>query len=364
VQTKLTVGPADDVYEREADRVAERVTRLPDPGAGGEPGGPGLVVQRTAGPGPGGPGVAGGGADAAVSGARLREGGRPLSASTRRFMEPRFGADFGGVRVHTGPQAERTAAGLEARAFTYGSHIWFGESAGEGDRGLVAHELTHVVQQGGAPGREDRSAAGEPAADRPRVQRTPRTQCPNGTKTLTIDMVSLEGTNHDPIGDLAFANTVFRPCCVQFQLGVGVSATSGFTSTALGGDTDLAREHSCSRVHAEEDALRTQANSSFGLGGRFRAFFVETMTPSERGVSFRSSDCGAGVRAPFVDHLYVANIGAQRTLAHELGHLLLNTTVDDHTAHPGGTDNLLEPTNTATGSNLEPSQCATIFANA
>jgi hypothetical protein len=83
-------------------------------------------------------------------------GGRELPASVRAHFEPRFGADFGGVRIHTGPQAEASASALQARAFTVGRDIVFGrgELAPETGRGrhLLAHELTHVLQQSGAGG--------------------------------------------------------------------------------------------------------------------------------------------------------------------------------------------------------------------
>jgi hypothetical protein len=84
----------------------------------------------------------------------LRGGGRPLPRQVRDFYEPRFGHDFGGVRVHTGPRAAQTARGVDARAFTLGSDLVFaaGEYAPHTEEGgrLLAHELTHVVQQGGA----------------------------------------------------------------------------------------------------------------------------------------------------------------------------------------------------------------------
>ena len=69
-------------------------------------------------------------------------------------MEPRFGADFGNVRIHTGEAAAKQSASLNAHAFTVGEHIFFGrnqfqpESAG--GRELIAHELTHTIQQGAA----------------------------------------------------------------------------------------------------------------------------------------------------------------------------------------------------------------------
>jgi hypothetical protein len=81
----------------------------------------------------------------------LRSQGRPLDDTTRAYMEPRFGHDFSRVRVHSGDTAARSAAAVNARAYTVGQHIVLGGSAPspatrEG-RSLLAHELTHVVQQ-------------------------------------------------------------------------------------------------------------------------------------------------------------------------------------------------------------------------
>ncbi|HET7461247.1 MAG TPA: DUF4157 domain-containing protein [Longimicrobium sp.] len=85
---------------------------------------------------------------------RPRGPGRGLDPATRAFMEPRFGRDFGAVRLHTGPEAARSARGLDARAFTIGQDIYFGEGEysprTQGGRRLLAHELTHTVQQSGA----------------------------------------------------------------------------------------------------------------------------------------------------------------------------------------------------------------------
>ncbi|EDX76493.1 hypothetical protein MC7420_4749 [Coleofasciculus chthonoplastes PCC 7420] len=86
-------------------------------------------------------------------------GGSPLSENVRGFMEPRFGADFSGVRVHTGGEAVQMNQELGAQAFTHGSDVYFGEGKEPGNNGLTAHELTHVVQQTGAvqlksPGRQ------------------------------------------------------------------------------------------------------------------------------------------------------------------------------------------------------------------
>jgi len=81
---------------------------------------------------------------------------RSLDTATRAAMEPRFGRDFGDVRIHTGRQAEASAAAVDANAYTVGRDIVFGPGRyaphwAEGRR-LLAHELTHVVQQGASPG--------------------------------------------------------------------------------------------------------------------------------------------------------------------------------------------------------------------
>src|SRR6185312_14165650 len=93
----------------------------------------------------------------------LRSPGLPLDAATRSYFEPRFGHDFSRVRVHTDDKAARSARAVNAAAYTVGSDIVFGPnqyrpSQGKGNQ-LVAHELTHVVQQetsmaspGSAPG--------------------------------------------------------------------------------------------------------------------------------------------------------------------------------------------------------------------
>ncbi|MGI8587618.1 MAG: eCIS core domain-containing protein [Chloroflexia bacterium] len=81
----------------------------------------------------------------------LRSPGQPLDAGTRAFMEPRFGHDFSGVRVHTDGRATQSAGAVNALAYTVGRDVVFG--AGQyapgtrAGRQLLAHELTHVVQQ-------------------------------------------------------------------------------------------------------------------------------------------------------------------------------------------------------------------------
>jgi hypothetical protein len=155
LQAKLAVNQPGDEHEREADRVADEVTR------GGlasiSPSGPPGELKRSAGAGAARPREA---PDSVHQ--TLGSPGRPLEARLRERFEPRFGFDFGSIRIH--PESP-SAHDVSARAYTVGAHIAFapGEYApgtGTGDR-LLAHELTHVVQQAGAPARLQRDTPGK-----------------------------------------------------------------------------------------------------------------------------------------------------------------------------------------------------------
>lgn len=86
----------------------------------------------------------------------LRSPGQPLDPTARDFFEPRFGQDFSGVRVHTDAKAAASAQAISALAYTVGSDLVFGAGQYRPDatdgRKLMAHELTHVVQQGAVAG--------------------------------------------------------------------------------------------------------------------------------------------------------------------------------------------------------------------
>ncbi|MDD5319215.1 MAG: DUF4157 domain-containing protein [Methylococcales bacterium] len=103
IQTKLTIGAANDVYEQEADRVAEQVIRMPDSSVQpeNEQSNAGINIRR----------VTSSDNDTLDShlDIKLNQSGghHPLSPSTRQFMEPRFGVDFGHVRLHTDDQSHQ-----------------------------------------------------------------------------------------------------------------------------------------------------------------------------------------------------------------------------------------------------------------
>jgi hypothetical protein len=178
VQPKLSVGASDDPMEREADAMADRILRMSDQSvsqdsffkphhrfiqrkcthceeeekiqritAGSESGEiqtPSLVNEV------------------------LSSGGKPLDQVTRNFFEPRFGYDFSNVKIHTGGKAADSSEMINANAYTFGNNIVFNENrfAPQTDSGkkLLAHELTHIVQQGNAKVR--------PLVQRDEVERT------------------------------------------------------------------------------------------------------------------------------------------------------------------------------------------------
>lgn len=147
------VSKPNDPAELEAEETARKVMRMQQPPAtkpATQKGTAKGVVQRAEAalvPAPAVP--------AAASSSRVNiSGGSPLPSSVRSHMEPRFGANFGNVRIHTGADAAHQSVNLNARAFTVGEHIFFGKDKfqpqSEGGRELIAHELTHTIQQGAA----------------------------------------------------------------------------------------------------------------------------------------------------------------------------------------------------------------------
>jgi hypothetical protein len=143
LQRKLAVGASNDPLEREADRVANQVLAAPArTGISDAP----PRIQRYAGQATEGSDTA----PASVDGV-LASPGRPLEPALRQDMEQRFGHDFGRIRIHTDLYAARAAAALGAEAFAVGHHIAFAREhflpgTAYGKR-LVAHELTHAIQQ-------------------------------------------------------------------------------------------------------------------------------------------------------------------------------------------------------------------------
>lgn len=103
-------------------------------------------------------------------------GGSALSGDTRQFMESRFNADFSGVRIHTGSYAQGLSTQMHAQAFTHGNDIYFnnGKYAPHTSGGslLLAHELTHTIQQGASQSHAGGNANNSAVARKPVIQRS------------------------------------------------------------------------------------------------------------------------------------------------------------------------------------------------
>ena len=212
IQTKLQVGATNDPLEAEADQVAARVMRMTDSAVAARDSAPvvrracatcekeeeGDKVQRKESSAvvrricadckkdeedkqqniqrkSASVGNSGGPAPQSVDRV-LNSPGRPLAAPDRAFFEPRFGADLSQVRVHTDAQAQESAQSVNALAYTFGQHIVFGPGRfspqSQQGRRLLAHELTHTLQQSSGGGsaqsslqRAGRNTAATPAAD-------------------------------------------------------------------------------------------------------------------------------------------------------------------------------------------------------
>jgi hypothetical protein len=165
IPAKLVAGQANDPLEQEADCVADQVMRMPAPEI--EPAATPPQISRQCAPceaaeeelqkkEAGTSDATLGEASASVDEV-LRSSGQPLDAASRAFFEPRLGHDFSRVRIHADPTATLSARSLAAHAYTVGTHVVFGagqyEPSTNSGRHLLAHELTHVVQQhaSGAP---------------------------------------------------------------------------------------------------------------------------------------------------------------------------------------------------------------------
>jgi hypothetical protein len=153
--TAIRVSQPTDRHELEADRIADSVMQMRDTSSG-----PKAVADigekehQTVAAGP----VMNGAATSGSANVQIPQShshlvpgpGRSLDTGTRTFIEPRFGSNFDGVRIHTDVKANEAADSIGARAYTLGNNIVFAQNAysdSSAGRHLLAHELTHVIQQ-------------------------------------------------------------------------------------------------------------------------------------------------------------------------------------------------------------------------
>jgi hypothetical protein len=159
-QAKLAIGAVDHPLEREADRVADQVMQVAGARAEISASAPRISRMcseceeeedkklRAKAEG----GMPAGGQAPTIVHDVLRSPGQPLDATTRAYMEPRFRQDFSRVRVHSDERASESARAIGAYAYTAGQDVVFARGqyspSTQAGRKLLAHELTHVVQQG------------------------------------------------------------------------------------------------------------------------------------------------------------------------------------------------------------------------
>jgi len=174
VSTSLQISSPKDAAETAAETTARRVAGMAAPSSFSSPylmrfASSGIFAQKTE---PGAQRVfrqeQGPPTVTPNIGAEIRTGaseGSPLPLGVRQFMEPRFNADFSGVKIHTGDKAARLNRQLSANAFAVGNNIYFGKDKFQPEshagRELIAHELTHTLQQGAVLRRRTVDVAGK-----------------------------------------------------------------------------------------------------------------------------------------------------------------------------------------------------------
>ena len=394
IQPKLTVGPVDDEYEREADSVADEIVRMPDPSV--EPiaqrvspqlqrlcpeceeeeekeaqrtpiqirrmcpacekeeaqrtpdpvqrmcpeceeeahrqpdeselqralipleddneeadeedengGGGGVIQTKRAGRDP--PDAS---AELATYVQSSRHGGQPLPQAARASFESRFGQNFGGVRVHTGTRASEAAAEINALAFTTGSDIYFGggrfnPGTPEGDR-LLAHELTHTIQQTGGRRLAPASSAAENT---------------EGSSDSTIDA--------SPGGDVQRtpSQTIQRMCAECEEERVQRRATDPALPYGgpVSGDTETYLQSVSYGGHPLPGVEREFFEQRFGTS------FADVRLHTDHGADVAARAIGAeaftmGTSVAFRQGRYLQGTDAgRRLLAHELTHVVHQT---------------------------------------
>ncbi|RDE51781.1 MAG: DUF4157 domain-containing protein [Candidatus Accumulibacter meliphilus] len=275
------LGLPGDRYELEADRAAKQVgaaTTDDSRSAAAASSRQGLLPVASASP----AGPSNG------PSARLGSSGRPLDGATRSFMEQRFGADFGQVRVHTDPQAAQLNADLHANAFTHGRDIFYGQGRGPGRDELTAHELAHVVQQAGGA----RDGAAGPLTAR---QGPAPIQCsfaatymvPGSTSLFEIDLQDREGALDTPPtksgldGYLRFVPGIGEPNSSV----IGIWQVNS-TLDAAGADVNAASMPAAQapRGALGDPGLRTEADPLRGIEGGFKTDVLHRPNAASPGV--------------------------------------------------------------------------------
>jgi len=264
--------------------------------------------------------------------------GSRLPEPTMQLMSNALGADFSGVNVHNDATSHHLNHSLQARAFTYGSDVYFNKGEYKPDspsgKKLLAHELTHVVQQGAAK-RESKATV-------PHIQMD-RLPC-TSRKKLEVFTVNLPGSTRTAYDDIKATNDILCQCGLEIVINGGESW-----------DTDLMDKQEPKGVLNEfkstgNPTLEEKELLAHRPGGDvLHLYYVPALSDGNEAEAFYNSGF------PTVNNGLVVSNGARIfAFAHELGHVLL----DDGSHHPNK-DNLMASGGVNTGKGeLTPEQCA------
>lgn len=236
IQKKLSVGSSTDAYETEADTMADNVMKMAEPSQDNITSSSQFIqkcdcdkeeniqrkpiadditplVQRSS-SGSKGESTASSYVENGINSSK--GGGSVMDSTTQNFMESRFGADFSNVRIHTGQQAVQMSRELNAQAFTVGNDVYFnqGKYAPGTDSGkhLLAHELTHTIQQGGIKRKMIQKSCSDGNCE----------TCAGGRRTLTITVFFRIVANRANMARiralLQEARNDFNRCCVNLNI--------------------------------------------------------------------------------------------------------------------------------------------------
>lgn len=304
-------------------------------------------------------------------------GGQPLDAELRGFMEPRFGHDFGQVRVHTGPLASRAARSVNALAFTFGHDIVFGDGqyrprTQEGRR-LIAHELVHVIQQDATVGSE--APVMRAACPGECLECPPDGVVPEGCECLgekrprsivpvpvPVRIVQLAGASSDGVirRDIRQANKTWRAAGIELDAQVS-SIDRSDTEKILGTDAN-GRLRGNVEIEPEDLALNSDStrallglptstgNEQFSVpAGKSPHNVVVYYVPEFNSCNKESEPIGCAFSGTHNGRYFVLIERRHQdvALAHELGHIWGNDHVKDDKR------NVMYPTSLRTGLNAQ-----------
>ena len=307
----------------------------------------------------------------------LRSPGQPLDPDTRGFMEPRFGRDFSDVRVHNDAKAADSARAVNALAYTVGKDVVFGQGqyqpAGSARRSLLAHELTHVVQQQDAAPALDsdlRVSEADSAAERqaefigrgllPRGSAPPISRCdsalqrqdgtgagsraPTPRKTIWINVgfdssaQANELTMRKLRTSVAVEKTAIFLCCVMNSAACDVDVKTHYdwnrANKPAPTDGDYDSDNAADRTLRDKNLAAISGPSS----GRKVLVTESTLSQTWQGARIfpRANTGSAGI-------LWNRNLAADDTLAHESGHAAGYAGDAEGGSHSSDPDNLMSP---------------------